>query len=493
MVVVIAAVAALWLTRLPRPITLDPARPQAADEGTPTTFPASQIAATLSIPTTDVQRLANSLVPESEKLTGGFDDPPKLTRTGFNGHVKRGAITIRPQPGAVIATTALTAAATGQGHFDPGPTGGVGVTVDESTAAAEARVTVTPRLSPSFALSGPMEVDPGINSLNLGKIRLDGLPDDLANAFRPGIEQTLRAHGNRAIRQLATTKEKEIWKKVNDRIKLRDHAARLWAAAHVVRQIGSTPNAWLVVKPSALQAAVGPITADQVAARIGVSVNARVVVQDSEPANEAVPFPPKLVIDESLAGRYDLRVPVQVLMSSLDDSLTKFLRESVGGVTGGRITIESAELGTLGKAAVVKVRLMAEVAPSRLHIGGVLYALAEPQVDQNTRRLTLHNIKLDAESGRVLKAASPWLEKILLTRLGAVEREWSADPMPILDDARRRANEQLAWTSDIPHLRVRAAQTMGDLKLLELRLSGGQAVAVFQATGEAAVNVISIE
>lgn len=131
------------------------------------------------------------------------------------------------------------------------------------------------------------------------------------------------------------------------------------------------------------------------------------------------------------------------------ETLERTLAEEVVGKSVGKnisITIKAIRIHPYGEKLLLGTEVAVEAkALSGTEVKGILYVVAEPELDAETQTITLENVALDIDSQNVLfsmagKAAEPLL-------LEAVSKRLPFDLGPKLEELRHEAEDAISALS----------------------------------------------
>ncbi len=213
------------------------------------------------------------------------------------------------------------------------------------------------------------------------------------------------------------------------------------------RLCGSTPlgedsDLWLETRPVVARAAQIRIGRKDIHTTIGVEVKTRILTEQTQPE---CPFPRTLLLEEPKPGSFEIVMPAIIDYETLERTLAE---EVVGKSVGKNISIAIKAIRVLpyGEKILLETEVASEAKMlSGTEVKGVLYVVAEPELDAGTQTITLENVALDIDSQNVLfsmagKAAEPLL-------LEAVSKRLPFDLGPKLEELRNSAEEAISTLS----------------------------------------------
>ena len=294
---------------------------------------------------------------------------------------------------------------------------------------ASASLTASPTLETNWRVSPNLsEVKIDIQRADIPIKRIGNL--NARGDILPGVRITadaLRAQLNRSVARSDFFEQaaKKGWKKL----------------------CGSTPlgedsGLWLETIPVVARATQVRIGRKDIRTTIGAEVKTRILTKQTQPE---CPFPRTLLLEKPKPGGFEIVMPATIDYETLERTLAE---EVVGKSVGKNISIAIKAVRILPYGE--KLLLETEVGVgteilSGTEVKGVLYVVAEPELDAETQTITLENVALDIDSQNVLfsmagKAAEPLL-------LEAVSKRLPFDLGPRLEELRDGAEEAISTLS----------------------------------------------
>ncbi len=213
------------------------------------------------------------------------------------------------------------------------------------------------------------------------------------------------------------------------------------------RLCGSTPlgedsDLWLETSPVVARATQVRIGRKDIRTTIGVEVKTRILTEQTQPE---CPFPKTLLLEKPKPGGFEIVMPAIIDYETLERTLAE---EVVGKSVGKNISIAIKAVRVLpyGERLLLETEVAVEAKIlSGTEVKGILYVVAEPELDAETQTITLENVALDIDSQNVLfsmagKAAEPLL-------LEAVSKRLPFDLGPKLEELRDGAEEAISTLS----------------------------------------------
>ncbi len=213
------------------------------------------------------------------------------------------------------------------------------------------------------------------------------------------------------------------------------------------RLCGSTPlgedsDLWLETIPVVARATQIRIGRKNIRTTIGAEVKTRILTEQTQPE---CPFPRTLLLEEPEPGGFEIVMPAIIDYETLERTLAE---EVVGKSVGKNIsiTIKAVSIHPYGEKLLLGTEVAVEAKVlSGTEVKGILYVVAEPELDAETQTITLENVALDIDSQNVLfsmagKAAEPLL-------LEAVSRRLPFDLGPKFEELRDGAEEAISALS----------------------------------------------
>jgi len=251
--------------------------------------PVSSIAATLSVPLAQLQKLINDKMPQQvadlrdAKLQCAIGDCLATLQAS-----RSGPVTLSGRDGALLlgvpfAVDAMMTA--------PKPMSFLHVGVK---AAGQLKA------STALALGKDWEVRPntgGTVQFSNGRFRLGALDGDFT--------QIWNANAGLLSRPLLSALDTQV----AAGLVLKKPVAELWAGVFAPIKLGTTPASWLVLQPEQIRVGVPRVNGQVLSMGLGVDVRAQLVASETRPSVRPAPLPPPAEVNGP-ANHFSLRVPV---------------------------------------------------------------------------------------------------------------------------------------------------------------------------------------
>lgn len=294
---------------------------------------------------------------------------------------------------------------------------------------ASVSLTASPTLETNWRVSPNLsEVKIDIQKADIPIKRIGNL--DVGGDILPGVRITASALRTQLNQSLA-------------RSDFFEQAARKgWKRLCGSTPLGENSDLWLETRPVVARATQVRIGREDIRITIGVEVKTRILTEQTQPE---CPFPRTLLLEEPKPGGFEIVMPAIIDYETLERTLAE---EVVGKSVGKNISIAIKAIRVLpyGEKLLLETEVAVEAKIlSSTEVKGVLYVVAEPELDAGTQTIRLENVALDIDSQNVLfsmagKAAEPLL-------LEAVSKRLPFDLGPKLEELRDGAEEAISTLS----------------------------------------------
>jgi hypothetical protein len=251
--------------------------------------PVSTVAATLSVPLSELARLVNAKTPQrfadlkNQKIHCGIGDcvtTLAATRTGPITVTNRGSALVLGVPFALDADLAL-----------PAPL----AMLHTGIAAAGQVNAVT-----GMALGPDWQVKPntgGSVQFGNGRVKLGALNTDFTTLWNLNPELLSKP--------LLSMLDKEV----GTAVVVKEPVAKLWAGVFAPIRLNTKPVTWLVLQPERIRVGLPAVAGNALTMGLGVDVRARLVASDDTPHISPTPLPPPAPVNGP-ANHFSVSVPV---------------------------------------------------------------------------------------------------------------------------------------------------------------------------------------
>lgn len=395
----------------------------------------------------------------ANRFTGEKDDPvarPQVVDDKLSWTVTRGTVAVGPGPvQAGVRRLKIVAPLAGTARLR--------ATVDlgrkKDAADGGSRKLFGLIKLPRFKINVAGDLAGDLTVLSAPELRADYriVPHLAADVAITRAEVPVRRLGRVDVRapvQFAIDKSKErLVKAAEKRIAesdiLRKSLARHWDRLFIVRQVRDDPVTWLVIAPTALEAAQPKVEADALVLGIGVRAETRVVVAAKAPANPPRPLPETLrLIDRVTEGGFDLEIPVSLAWTEINQ-----LANDPKSATRARLKIDALARRhdvTLGKITLRPSGssvLLAVAMSARTggifgdKLDGTLYLVGRPAILAGSDKLAFLGLSHHVSTRDTVATAASWLVSGPMMR--ALGNGLAIDLKPTLDKAAEKARLQI--------------------------------------------------
>lgn len=349
-----------------------------------------------------------------------------FAQSKINWNLNRSRLQVSGQSGALSIATELS----GEAHA----TGAIQLArkIDFSASGdvvASASLTASPTLETNWRVSPNLsEVKIDIQRADIPIKRIGNL--NVRGDILPGVRITadaLRAQLNQSVA----------------RSDFFEQAARKgWKRLCGSTPLGEDSDLWLETIPVVARATQIRIGRKDIRTTIGTEVKTRILTEQTQPE---CPFPRTLLLEEPEPGDFEIVMPAIIDYETLERTLAE---EVVGKSVGKNIsiTIKAVRIHPYGEKLLLGTEVAVEAKVlSGTEVKGILYVVAEPELDAETQTITLENVALDVDSQNVLfsmagKAAEPSL-------LEAVSKRLPFDLGPKLEELRHETEDAISALS----------------------------------------------
>ena len=349
-----------------------------------------------------------------------------FAQSEISWNLNRSRLQVSGQSGALSIATELSGEARATGAIQ------MARKIDFSASGdvvASASLTASPTLETNWRVSPNLsEVKIDIQRADIPIKRVGNL--NVRGDILPGVRITadaLRAQLNQSV----------------DRSDFFEQAARKgWKRLCGSTPLGEDSGLWLETRPVVARATQVRIGRKDIRTTIGAEVKTRILTEQTQPE---CPFPRTLLLEEPELGDFEIVMPAIIDYETLERT---FAEEVVGKSVGKNIsiTIKAVRIHPYGERLLLGTEVAVEAkALSGTEVKGILYVVAEPELDAETQTITLENVALDVDSQNVLfsmagKAAEPPL-------LEAVSKRLPFDLGPKLEELRHEAEDAISALS----------------------------------------------
>ena len=353
--------------------------------------PISTIAATLTVPVSDLVAMLNAKTAQKiaevdqQKMScfvGKCTLDMKAQRTG--------EITAQAQNGGLAITVpfAIQAHMKMKGFFK---TGG------DAQAQGEARAFTKLSLSPDWHVQTQTQGDVQLSD---SQIRLGPLNMKVTDLW------------NQNDQHLSDLIFKQMDKRLGPSIKLRSQAQKLWTRVQQPIRVGKKPLAWLLLTPLDLRIAPLQTRADALIFSLATDVRGRVIVADQPPVPEHLAPLPHPRPMGAPSNTFEFTIPVTLPYERAAQLALVQIKKKPPHVGSARIKFDKLEILPSGQDVVVAVHFC--VAQSWDIFGwfdscGEGYLRGTPVFDPATNDVRITNVHYDIATENMLLQAMRWL------------------------------------------------------------------------------------
>jgi hypothetical protein len=476
-VTVVLIAAAVPLARLYIWVAVVNGRPPAPIESTDLRTEAleSNFATPVELTYADLTRIVNGVLPPA------FDQEFPLHLHGFEHegvtlHAVRGPVALTPADDRIEFTIPVSGTARFHGVLHPGwshfhvmP----GKSISEKMSFS-GHVHGALRLRPNADWT--VSVDPTIS------LTLDSAEATILHFGHVSV----RGEGQKLFDRVAPEWLKRSSDKALAKLGLRDRAATAWAAMQQPIRASDDPPVWVVVRPTAFRLA--PIRfGDPQRLRLGVSLVGSVScsVSTRRPGTAPVTSLPAAVLNAAVGDHYRMVLPVGASLDALEAQVARALDGRTFSAGGTKVRVSSVTVRASGDRLVMGFDFAARNLRRLRAAKGHVFVSAAVAYDARSGSLGLRDLRYDLDTESQMLALGEWIARPRI--LATVQNEARTDVAPLLQEARVRANAWLARLSVDP--RVRLSLTVDELRLDDVRLTGGRAFLLLRAQGRSSVSV----
>lgn len=349
-----------------------------------------------------------------------------FAQSEINWNLNRSRLQVSGQSGALSIATELSGEARAKGAIQ------LARKIDFSASGdvvASASLTASPTLETNWRVSPNLsEVKIDIQRADIPIKRIGNL--NVRGDILPGVRvaaDALRTQLNQSV----------------DRSDFFEQAAKKgWKRLCGSTPLGENSDLWLETRPVVARATQIRIGPKDIRTTIGAEVKTRILTEQTQPE---CPFPRTLLLEEPKPGGFEIVMPAIIDYEMLERTLAE---EVVGKSVGKNIsiTIKAIRIHPYGEKLLLGTEVAVEAKVlSGTEVKGILYVVAEPELDAETQTITLENVALDIDSQNVLfsmagKAAEPLL-------LEAVSKRLPFDLGPKLEELRHETEDAISALS----------------------------------------------
>jgi hypothetical protein len=385
--------------------------PQRTPLPAPPLPPLSTLAATLTIPATEIAR---ALDEKTKSEIADIRDQPldcaiAKCRLSLQA-VRSGAPTVIAANNGLSLTLPLsvTAQVAVKGPFFK--------TTANATATGAASMTTALALGPDWRVRSRTS---GVVTLSKAQLKLGPLKMDVADLWNRNAERFSQPLFKTLDRHIAST------------IGIKPQAERLWAKATYPIKVGKSPQAWLLLAPEQIRVAQPVARDNALTVSVGLDVRAQIVVADHapEPAKiEPLPSPEPL---SAPSNRFSFVVPVLLPYDEAAGLALQRLVKAPLRVGGMTVRFETLSILPSGSDVIVAARFCVKQGWDPFgwfDSCGDGYLRGMPQFDPQTGKIRIARVHYDIATENILLSA---LRALAGDALGkALETRLVFDPGP---------------------------------------------------------------
>jgi len=380
----------------------------------------SRLGVKIAVPLSAFSEIANAKVPDRFTGSESKNFHKRIKGGGYAWEVVRGPIEFTSDGSGLTFASAFAGRAVLQGNLDASiisiPLKG------NADIAGVAGGRFAPTVQPDWG------VDPHfVPAMRLDKatLQLGQLGQIDVGEFLGG---TLGQYLQKEIGKIAPILQKSI--------NLRHEVEKLWTEAHIVKQVSDDPAVWVGVTPT--KVLLGPFDYSN-PEEIGVSVaiESQTRLTNRAPAVPVMgPLPPLNPL-EGTDGGTDLRLPLVISMTELNEVLAKEDFDIDTGV-GTKIKVDGIA-AEVGQGGYLNLKLDLEADKSRWGRGvaGTIWVRGRPVIDYEEQTLGFADVELTVETLDKLTVAAAWLLEGFLVK--GLEGQLRVD----LDDYKAELDEEV--------------------------------------------------
>jgi len=366
--------------------------------------PLSTIAATLSIPLSDIARLLNDKT--TARIAELHDQPVKCG-------IGRCRLTLHAERTAAISASAARDGVTLNIPFAadavlalPGLFSFVHAKANASGAAV---ATATASIGQTWQIVPKTE---GVVELESSHLRIGPVVTNLADIWNANDEL------------LSRPLFKLIDKKIAAGLRERARIEAFWTRAFTPIKVGKKPVAWLVLQPERIRVGQPSVVDNKLTLSLGLDVRARVSVQDTPPSVQPtkLPAPAKLA---QASNSFQFVVPLLFPFARASRLAMESLARKPPHVAGAAVRFEKLEIIPSGKDVILAAQFCLDRDWDVFHwfsACGSGYLRGNPVFDATTRTIRVANVHYDVATenlvlGAMRLLAGPALGRDLESRL----------------------------------------------------------------------------
>lgn len=339
--------------------------------------PVSTVAATLSIPLSDLSRLVNEKTPQrfadlkNQKLKCGIGDCTttlSAVRTGPIAVTNRGTALALSVPFALNADLAL-----------PGPLAAVHTGIN---AAGQVNAVTAIGFGPDWLVRPNLG---GSVQFANGRVKLGALNTDFTTIWNLNPELLSKP--------LLGVLDKEV----STAVVVRDPVAKLWAGVFAPVKLNTTPTTWLVLQPERIRVGVPAVQSNVLTMGLGIDVRARLVASDDKPAVTPTALPPPAPVNGP-TNHFAVSVPVTLPYAEAARLALDVLKKNPPRSGTHTINVSKLEILPSGQDVVIAASfcIAEKYDPTEFLTGcGSGYLRGVPQYDAKSQTIRVVNVKYD--------------------------------------------------------------------------------------------------
>jgi hypothetical protein len=400
-VVVIAAVVALWPTK----ISIMPAPPTSMAGRIELPRTSSHLSVAVDCPKTAIAASLETAIPKVLKVD--------LSRDGARAYGSPSReplqVAIETQASRLSVSTQVLGHVQVEkrvkidllvGHIDQLASVGIDVSGNISVAASPAIArnwTITPqsaltaRVNKAVAhIKIPLVGDIGVDVMG----HVQGAVDDALKGAKEATEAKLK-----------------------ESLDVRKHVEPVWNQMNAVHKLADDPPTWLVITPRHVTFAGFHYGNDAIMSGLDLGLDTDVFVQDDAPEVAKVPLP-ELHIGGAVSDEFELSIPIEISYDALNERIRAQLpKQPLSLPHQASVELRGATVASYRDGVVVTIDFIGK--RGRLSASGKLYIVGLPVFDVGKSELRLEHVDFSSETKSLLLKVANWLAHA--TILNAIE------------------------------------------------------------------------
>ena len=339
--------------------------------------PVSTVAATLTVPLSDLSRIVNEKTPQrfadlkNQKLKCGIGDcitTLSASRTGPISVANRGGALAIGVPFALDADLGL-----------PGPLSMLHTGIN---AAGQVNAVTALSLSPDWQIR---PATGGSVQFANGRVKLGPLNTDFTTIWNLNPELLSRP--------LLTALDKQV----GAAVVMKEPVAKLWAGFFAPIKLATKPASWLVLQPERIRVGLPAVSGNAVTMGLGVDVRARLVASDDMPAVTPTMLPPPAPV-AGPANHFAVSVPVVLPYAQAAAMALDVMKKNPPRAGTHTINVTKLEIIPSGQDVVIAASfcIAEKYDPTEALTGcGSGYLRGVPQYDAKAQIIRVANVHYD--------------------------------------------------------------------------------------------------